>query len=235
MYEHKQQQRQHEPAVVNITPEGVWAKKLKVPWANTKVVLHRASGETVQLDAQKAVYSTWSIKDPARKGKAFDRPVIAFMDPATRNVWIGGVDTGEINTNEYFTRVAYTNIFFENRSEILRGNNVLLDGSWACDESTIKTALPGEKLNGVIERFDRNTSGSWPFSGIHLVSNFRDDFRDDFFAPVHSLGNECTPIEHFGVANEKIRLDFESEKYGTTGSVWLDLKSLKAEKAVERQ
>lgn len=229
------QQQQHESSNVKMAPQGGWAKQLKVAWTNTKVVLYRASGESVQIDARKAVYSTWSIKDPAHKGKAFDRPVVAFMDPATRNVWIGGVDTGEMDTNEYFGSVAYTNIFFENGSEILRGDNVLVDGSWACDKSTIKTTQPGENLDAVIERFDQNTNGSWPFSEVHLVSNFRDDFRGGFFDPVHSLGDECTPIQRFGVANGKIRLDFKSEKYGTTGSVWLDLKTLKVEKSVEHK
>lgn len=232
---YERQQRQREPDVVKMTPEGVWAKKLKVPWTNTEVVLHRDSGQTMRLDARKAVYMTWSIKDPAHKGKAFDRPVMAFMDPATRAVWIGGVDTGEIDTNEYFSSVAYTNIFFENGSEILRGDNILTDGAFSCDESAIKAAQPGEGLDAVIEQFDRNTNGSWPFFGNLWLSNFRDDFRGGFFAPVHNMGAESTPIQHCGVENGKLRLDFKSEKYGTTASVWLDLKTLKITKAIEHR
>lgn len=229
----ERQQRQHEPAVVKMPPEGIWAKKLKAPWTDTKVVLYRASGEVVQLAARKAVYTTWSIKDPAHKGKAFDVTVIAFLDPATGHAWVGEVDTGEAETNYDFGNVTYTNIFFENGSEILRGGNVLVDGAFTCAESAIKTTRPGGGLDAVIEQFDRNTNGSWPFSGVHWLSNVRNDFRKGFFAPVHHLGNECTPIQHFEATNGKLRLDFKSKKYGTTGSAWLDVKTLRVVKTAE--
>ncbi len=72
------QQKQKEPTVVKSTPEGTWTMKLKKPWMDTKIVLFRRSGEVVQLDAKKAVYTLWSPKDPAHNGKGFDYSVMAF-------------------------------------------------------------------------------------------------------------------------------------------------------------
>ena len=85
----------------NSDVKGTWAKKLKAPWTDSKVVLYRASGEVVQLDAKSAIYAVWSTKASTNQHKPFDIPVTAFIDPATRKVWAGWVDSGEVETNEY--------------------------------------------------------------------------------------------------------------------------------------
>jgi hypothetical protein len=237
------QQRQNEPTVTRIRPEGLWAKKLKTPWTDTKIVLYRATGEVIQLNAKQAVYTVWSIKNPAKKGKEFDCPVTTFIDPETRNVWIGGVDTGQVETNEYENAhhivstnyLVYTNFFIENDSEILRGDSTLVDGTFACDESVIQKAQPNEGLDSVIERFDKSTNTAWPFSSADWTTGFFHDFRDGFFDSGEYLGNQVTQIQHIEVANGKLRLDFNSHKFGTVGSVWLNLKTLKVIKATEHK
>jgi len=216
-----------------LAPAGIWAKHLKTSWTNTAVVLHRANGEVVPLDAKQAVYTVKSI-NPAKPGKAFDRPVLAFMDPATRNVWIGGVDTGEVETNDFLGLVTYTNIFFESSAGIFRGGNVLTDGTFDCDESVIQKAQPGENLEAVIERYDKTADGPWPLSGAVWISTFQDAFRENFFYS-GNLGSQSTPIQRVVVENGKLRLDFKSQKYGTTGNVWLDLNTLKVCRAVENK
>jgi hypothetical protein len=130
--------------------------------------------------------------------------------------------------------VTYANLFIENDSEILRGNNVLVDGTFDCDESPIKSVQPGEGLDSMIDRFDKSTNVSWPFSSAGWTTTFANDFRQDFFSS-GNLGSQSTPIQHIEAVHGKWRLDFNSQKYGTTGSVWLNMKTLKVSKAIEHK
>lgn len=237
-YQQRQKELKEQPDGFKYTPPVVLAKKLKEPWTDTKVVLYRASGEVVQLDAKKAVYTIWLIKDPAHPGKRYDQSFIAFLDPSTKNVWVGDTYDVEIETNKYdknedhSTIIYYltdTNLFFETDSQILRSGSELVDGRFVCEESPIKIAQPGEDLNSVIARFDQSTNTPWPSS---WTTQFLNDFREDFFDDGY-MGDHSTQIQRIAIEHGKLRLDFNSLKYRTTGSVWLDLKTLKLKKAVE--
>lgn len=230
------------PTVVRIIPEGTWSKKLKLPWADTKIVLYRTSGEVVLIDAKKAVYTVWSTKVSTNQPQGIDYPVVAFIDPATQNVWIGAVNSGDVETNEfvadehtiYTNYLTYTNFYIENDSEILSGSSVLADGTFDGCESVIKKALPGEGLDSVIGRYDNSADTAWPPHGASWFSNFRGDFREDFFSS-GNLGSQSTQIKRLEVADGKLRLDFDSLKYRTAGNVWLDLKTMKVLKTVEHK
>ena len=206
------------------------------------MVLYQATGEIVQLDAKKAVYTVWSIKNPAHAGKEFDVPMIAFIDSKTGNAWVGGMDALAIETNEFINDdhtvstnyLVYTNLFFENDSQILMGGSQLSDGTFDCCESVLKKALSTEGLDSVIERFDKSTDGAWPCSGADWMTTFGDDFSEGFFNS-GNLGSQTTQIQRVEIADGKLRLDFSSLKYQTTGSVWLDLNTLKVLKSVEHK
>jgi hypothetical protein len=139
----ERQQNPDRPAVIYAAAEGTWAKKLKTPWVNTKVVLYRSNGQIVQLNAKQAVYTVWSTKGSTNESKGFDYPVAAFIDPATGNVWIGGVIARDVETNNetmvldesYVDYLATTNFFIENDSEILVTDNEIYDGTFQWGES----------------------------------------------------------------------------------------------------
>ena len=224
---------------------GTWAKKLKTPWTDTKVVLYRSTGEIVQLAAKTAVYSVWSTRASTNQHKPFDAPVAALIDPVTGNAWVGRVDTGEIETNEFTHAngsistnfLIYTNLFIETGSEIVRGDNIIdggefFDGSFTWDESVIKPGQSGERLDALIEQFETNRSSVWPFKHTHGESRFGHYFRRDFFSS-GNMGAQSIPIQHIQVSAGKLRLDFDSWQLGTKGSVWLDLKTFAILKTVE--
>jgi hypothetical protein len=202
--------------------------------------LYRATGEVLPLDAKSAIYTVWSTVNPTNQHKVFDIPVTAFTDPATRKVWIGWVNSGDVETNEYenddhtvsTNYLTYTNLYFETDSEIFKGDNVMNDGTFNWDESMIKQAQPGEGLDAVIDRFEKNVGGAWPFSHTHGESRFSDYFQDDFFSS-GNLGSQSTPIQRIEVSNGKLRLDFNSQQYKTTASVWLDLKTFQVRQIIE--
>ncbi len=109
---------------------------------------------------------------------------------------------------------------------------MLDDGTFEWGERRINKAQPAEDLNSVIARYDKSTDVSWPVSGADWQTTFFNDFREDFFDS-GNMGNQATQIQRIAIAHGKLRLDFNSLKYQTTGSVWLDLKTLKVKKAVE--
>ena len=236
----ERQQNPDRPAVIYTAAEGTWAKKLKTPWANTKVVLYRSNGQIVQLNAKQAVYTVWSTKGSTNQSKGFDCPVAVFIDPATKKVWAGEVDAGEVETNVYQNTddtvstnyLIYTNLYFETASGIFRGDNVINDGTFDWDESVIKQAQPGEELNALIDRVETNTGTAWPFDHIHGESQFEDYFPDDFFSG-NTLGTQSIPIQRIEVANGKLRLYIDSLKYKTTAGVWLDLKTFEVRRTIE--
>ncbi len=219
-------------AATRTTAEGTWAKTLKTPWTDTKVVLYRADGQVVQLDAKEAVYTVWSTKNPENQHKPFDFPMAAFIDPATRNVWIGGVNTGQVETNEGIGNLTYTNLFVETHSQIVRADNVMYDGIIDWDESLIKEAQPGEGLERVIDQFDKATGGSLPFYQAQWEINVSSYFRDGFFS-IKGWMHCSIEMQHIEISNGKLRLDFTSPAYKTKGSVWLDLNKGKVLKAIE--
>lgn len=224
----------------NSDVKGTWAKKLKAPWTDSKVVLYRASGEVVQLDAKSAIYAVWSTKASTNQHKPFDIPVTAFIDPATRKVWAGWVDSGEVETNEYENAdntvstnyLVHTNLYFETDSGIFRGDVVIWDGTFDWGESMVGRAQTGEGLDSVIYRIETNTSSAWPFPHVHGESRFGDYFRDEYFSS-GNMGSQDVPIKRIQVANGKLRLDIDSLKYKTTASVWLDLKTFEVQRAIE--
>jgi hypothetical protein len=237
LFELKQQHNQ--PAVFRTNAEGRWTKKLKTPWKDTKVALYRPTGEVVELDAKKAVYTVWPIKTPPTQGKGFDFPVVAFIDPATQNIEIGWLGSGNVETNEFNGEsgvhafyLTDTNLFIETGSEIFNGDTEINDGTFSWTEGLIKKAQPGEGLDAVIDRLDKDDSGSFPFYPASWTTSFGDYFQEDFFSS-GNLGSQTIPIQRIEVGNGKLRLDFASLKYGITGSVWLDLKTLQVRRAVE--
>jgi hypothetical protein len=199
--------------------------------------LYRPSGEIVQIDARRAVYTVQSIKAPRSKG--FDSPVIAFIDPETASVWIGQ-DTESVETNEFIADdhtlhtnyLTHTNLYVENGSEILSCGSVLVDGVFDGCESVIKKAQPAENLDSVIDRYDKSADSAWPLYGATWEAAFNNDFGEDFFSSGNA-GSQSTQISLLAVADGKIRLQFYSLKYRTTGSVWLDLNTLKVLKTDE--
>jgi len=226
--------------VVNWAADWMWAKSPKTPRIDTKVVLYRANGQTVQLDAKAAVYSVFFKMNLTNQSKPLNYPVVAFIDPATRNVWIGLVNTSAVQKinfindagvelTNYYTE---TNLYFETDSKIFVGDNVLCSGSFGCCESLIKQAPPGVGLDGVFDQVDKATGGLLPFPQVCWETFFGDCFRENFFSS-GNLGAQSTPIQHIAVADGKLRLDFNSLKYGTKGSVWLDLKTFKVRRAIE--
>jgi hypothetical protein len=230
------------PDVVIYMPNtnGTYTTKLKAPWTNSTVVLYRASGEVVQLDAKSAVYMTRSTMPSTNVHKPFDIPVTVFIDPATRKVWAGWVAAGEGETNEYenddhttsTNYLIYTNLYFETASGIFRGDNVIWDGTFTWDESLIDKAQPGEGLDSVIGRIETNTGSGEPFPHIYGRSWFGDYFPEEFFSS-GNVGSQSVPIKRIKVANGKLRLDIDSLKYKTMASVWLDLKTFKVRQAIE--
>jgi hypothetical protein len=219
-------------AISRTTAEGTWLKALKTPWADTKVVLYRATGGVVQLDAKKAVYSVWSTKNPTNQSKAFDFPMTAFVDPATGKVWIGEVNASQVETNEGIGILTYSNLYVETESEIIRADNVMTDGVFDWAESLIKQVQPGEGLDAVIKHFETNTNGSMPFCQAFWESNISGYFQNGFFSKNGWMDIDME-IQHIETSAGKLRLHFKSPAYGTTGSVWLDLKTGKVLKAVE--
>ena len=197
-----------------------------------KVVLYRANGQVVQLNAKAAVYTIWSAKNPAGRQKGFDFPMAAFIDPATRNVWIGGVNTGQVETNGGSGDLTYTNLYVETDSQIIRADNVMYDGIFNWNESLIKRAQPGEELDAVVNRFETNTNGSLPFSQAHWECNVGGYFRDGFFS-IKGWMHPGMEIQHIEVSNRKLRLDFKSPACKTKGSVWMDLNKGKVLEAIE--
>jgi hypothetical protein len=214
--------------------------KLKTPWTNSKVVLYRASGEVIQLDAKSAVYAAWSTKASTNAHKPIDIPVTAFIDPTTRKVWAGWVDAGEVETNEFENDdntvsknfLIFTNLYFETVSGIFRGDNVIWDGTFSWGESMVERAQTGEGLDSVIHQIETNTGSAGPFPHVIGISRFGDYFRDDFFSS-GNMGSQSVPVKRIKVDNGKLRLDIDSLKYKTSASVWLDLKTFKVRKAVE--
>ena len=207
-------------------------KTLKTPWTDFKVSLLRADGQVVQLDAKKAVYTIHITKIPNGKPhQGFDVPVTAFIDPATSNVWIGQVNSGNVDTNE-IPAVVHTNFYFESSAGIFAGDSVMFDGMFDCDESLIKNAYPSEDLNGVIQRFEKVEAA--PFNHVHWEIRLRHYFPEGFFQ-IPGVMHGSTEIQSAETTNGKLQLDFNSQKYGARGSVWLSLKTLKVVKAVEHK
>jgi hypothetical protein len=68
--------------------------------------------------------------------------------------------------------------------------------------------------------------------GATWEAAFNNDFGEDFFSSGNA-GSQSTQISLLAVADGKIRLQFYSLKYRTTGSVWLDLNTLKVLKTDE--
>jgi hypothetical protein len=219
---------------------GPAAKKLKIPWTDSKVVLYRASGEVVQLDAKSAVYAVWSTKPSTNQHKPFDVPVTAFIDPATKKTWVGWVAAGEIETNEYENAdntvstnyLVYTDLFIETGSEIIRGDNVIWDGTFDWDESMIKRTLPSGGLAAVIEGIETNAGSAWPFPHIHGETRFEDYFPEGFFSS-GNLGSQSIPIQRIKISNGKLRLYIDSLKYKTTAGIWLDLNTFEVRRTIE--
>ena len=145
---YKKSQGEGKKDVFQFTPGGTnWVAVLKTPWTITTVVLYRPDGQVVQLNAQRAIYSFWSAKSK-NPNKHSDMPVIAFVDPVTRNAWIGAVNSGERETNEYnggagleIFYLANTNFFIETGSGIFEGDTEINDGSFTWLESPIKRPL----------------------------------------------------------------------------------------------
>jgi hypothetical protein len=151
---------------------GRWARQLKSSWTPAKIVLYRNSGEVVLLDAREAVYFVWSKTNSAGGRKGFDFPMMAFIDPATRNVWIGGVDTNPSDPADG----VYTNYFMETDSKILRAGNNLVDGVFDCQESPIQKAQPAETLDSVIGRYEKLDDDTLPFSPGNWLVRLADRF-----------------------------------------------------------
>jgi len=206
-------------------------KTLKTPWTDFKVSLLRADGQVAQLDAKKAVYTIHITKIPNGKPhQGFDVPVTAFIDPATSNVWIGQVNPGNVDTNE-IPAVVHTNFYFEAGAGIFAGDSVMFDGMFDCDESLIKNTYPGEDLNGVIQRFEKIEAT--PFNHVHWEIRLNNYFQKGFFRK--DDWKVDIQIQREKVTRGKLQLDFKSPEFGTTASVWLDLKTLKVVKAVEHK
>ena len=230
------------PDVIRTAGEtGTVAKKLKIPWTDSKVVLHRASGEVVQLDAKSAIYAVWSTKASTNQHKPFDVPVTAFIDPATKKTWAGWVAAGdEIETNEYENAdntvstnyLVNSNLFIEAGSQIIRGDNVIWDGTFEWDESMIEQVQPDGWLAAVIEGIETNAGSAWPFPHIHGETRFEDYFSDGFFSS-GNLGSQNIPIQRIEVSNGKLRLYVYSWKYKTMGSIWLDLNTFEVRRTIE--
>src|SRR5580692_11724282 len=89
----------HRSVVIRMTPEGIWTRQLKSPWKDTRVALYRSSGDIIQLDAKEATYHVQAKINQKTNNAGFDMPMIAFVDPDTKNTWIGGEDNGE--TDEF--------------------------------------------------------------------------------------------------------------------------------------
>lgn len=226
------------PDVLRMPPDTNFLKTLKIqktlktPWTDFKVSLLRADGQVVQLNAKKAVYTIHITKLPSGKPhKGFDVPVTAFIDPATGNVWIGQVNSGNVDTNE-IPALVYTNFYFETGAGIFAGDSVMSDGMFDCDESLIKNAYPGGDLNGVIQQFEKIEAA--PFNHVHWEIRLDNYFSKDFFQ-ILGVMHGGMEIQSAEVTNENLQLDFNSQKYGARGSVWLNLKTQKVTKAVEHK
>jgi len=222
-----------QPEVYSWTPMGSFTKELKTAWTNTTVQVYRSSGGPVELPAKRAVYSVWCKTNPVPH-KKFDCAVTAFIDPATRNVWIGLADGLRAETNydidvddKVISVVVCSNLFVETDLEIWSGDNSLWDGAFACGESLIKKAEPGEDIDAIIRRFDQMDGGSLPFSQRQWETALSNHFRKEFFASTNHLGNSVTLIQRIAIDRDRLRLDFTSERFGTTGTAWLDAKTHK--------
>jgi hypothetical protein len=216
------------------------ATKLKIPWTDTKVILYRATGERVELDAKAAVYTVWSTRNGTNLGKGYDYSMGAFIDPETRFAWVGWAGCGNVDTQEFArsdspSSIIYltnTNFYIQTDSAIVSGDAVLSDGAFHWSGSLINQAQPGEKLEELINRCEQSAGASWPNGQRGWENNFRHYFRDQFFSS-DNFGTQQTPIQNVSVASGKLRLDFDSMEYRTKGGVWLDLKTFQIRHAVE--
>lgn len=214
-------------------------KELKTPWTDTKIVLYRASGEVVALDAKSAIYAVGSTKVSTNQHKPFEVPAIAFIDPATRDVWIGWGRDGNVETNVFAKAgqtastnyLTYTNLFIETGSEIINGDSLIHDERFEWQESVIKQAQPGESLDAMISRVATGASSAWFFEPTFGATSLGKYFQPGFFFS-GNLGSQTISIQYIAVSNGKLRLDFNSLEYQTTGSVWLDLKTFEVRKVV---
>ncbi|HSY43033.1 MAG TPA: hypothetical protein VK811_03925 [Candidatus Acidoferrum sp.] len=132
-----------------------------------------------------------------------------------------------VDTNEGFA-TTQTNFFFETDSGIFSGDSALWQGNFDCGESFIDKAGPGEDLNDVIAHFDRLEN---IFIGTFWTVPLRDYFRDEFFARFGFEGS--TQIQSERIVRGRLELDFNSYRYETKGSVWLDLGTFVVRDAVE--
>ncbi|MGH7942753.1 MAG: hypothetical protein ACREFR_16970 [Limisphaerales bacterium] len=211
-------------AVIRSGVDGkTWEKRQETPWTNAKVVLYRRDGEVAELGAKTAVYRTWLSPHQPNQGSTM--AVIAFVDPVTHESWIGEVDTGERETNDYEGRTFYladTNFFIETGSGIFEGSPEIDDGSFTWLESPIAKAT---SLDALIHEWEQKNDGSYPFSGEVWISRFIAEFPKDTFSS-GNFGEQSIPIQRIEITHGKLGIVFYSFKYGKEGSAWLDLKTL---------
>jgi hypothetical protein len=217
-----------------------YATKLKTPWTDTKIVLYRATGEKVGLDAKGATYTVWTTRNGTNRGKGIDYSMGAFIDPATRLAWVGHAGRGDVYSLDFSrfdspSSIVYltnTNSYIQTASAIVSGEATMLGGAFAWSGSLINQAQPGEKLEELINHCEKSDGGLWPFGQRVWENSFRNYFRDEFFSS-DSLGAADIPIQSISVAHGKLRLNFDSEEYRTCGSVWLDLETFNLARAIE--
>jgi hypothetical protein len=203
----------------------VWNKTLLTNWTDTKITLFRATGDVVQLNGKKAMYRVWTTNNWAGNHSSLDTGVVAFVDPKNDKVWLGRADTDkDFNISDFY---------FEDSSGFFCGRYYLFAGTFYWHKSLIAKANPGEDVDALIGRFEKNINGWWlqeQFERTPLSPHF----REWYFYPhagVSYIG--ATPIDHVEVADGKLRLDFTSPAYKTKGSAWLDLQTRKVLRTVE--
>ncbi|HSY17119.1 MAG TPA: hypothetical protein VK815_02240 [Candidatus Acidoferrales bacterium] len=211
-----------------------WSKRLKSPWTDTKVVLYRANGEVVQLDAKAAVYTVCSTKpltNPMNQHKPFDIPVAAFIDPVTKAVWFGEVDAGQPVDDESNGPV-YTNLFIETGREIIRASNLMYDGIFNWDESMVKQLPPAVGWEAMTNHIENIPDDAWPLAHTHWEIGLSRCFRENFFQQDGVMHGE-QEIKHIEMTGRKLRLDFSGPAGKSKASIWIDLKTPKVLKTIE--
>jgi hypothetical protein len=205
-------------------------KKIKGKWTETPITLYRANGSKENLSAKKAIYEVQTSTN-----HVYETAVVAFVDSQTGTPWIGMVDGG--GDGEIL------DFFIETDSGIV-GVTKFAPSCLLWRETLIAKTTPGQTVDAVIDRFEREIDGWW-LVGWGMADSpdesrerteIQSRFQDWFFSP--GVGSSqpatLTPVS-IEMSRGTLRLEFKSPALGTTGTVWINPNTRKVVKASERK
>jgi hypothetical protein len=210
---------------------------VKTSWKDTKITLYRAASGAVQLDAKREVVTV------VQGSNRDDWEVVAFVDPATENAWVGQTFTLEpIFYIETESNILSGVVSFESDASGMSQQN-LETGEIIWNSSFVPNVKRGENVDAAIERFKKSDAlkllgGVSTDAGSLVIGNNKEQVEnglDPSLFQMEHRGSQFkeTTIEAIDASDGKLRLDLKNPAGSHKASVWIDFKTWKVVKAIQ--